>query len=46
MKIPRFLKCKVYINKRNKQKIIVLPSKEIKKLKKKFPKNYEVRVSW
>lgn len=46
MKIPKFIKGKVYVNKNTKQKIIVLPAKEIKKLGKKLPKNKEVKVTW
>ena len=44
MKKCKFLNLKVYINKNTKQKTIVLPSKEIKKLGKKLPKM--VKVSW
>lgn len=44
MKIPKFLKCKVYQNKNTKQRIIVLPSKDIKRFGKKLPD--EVMVSW
>jgi len=44
MKIPKFLKCKVYQNKITKQRTIVLPSRDIKRFGKKLPK--EVRVSW
>lgn len=46
MKIPKFLKGKVYVNKRTKQKTIVLSSKEIKRFGKKLPKNKEVKITW
>ena len=44
MKFPKFLKGKVYENKRTKQKVIVLTSRDIKRFGKKLPK--EVKVSW
>ena len=44
MKIPKFITCKVYQNKNTKQRVIVLPAKDIKKFNKKLPK--EVKVSW
>ena len=44
MKLPKFLKLKVYENQTTKQKIIVLPSRDIKRFGKKLPK--EVKVTW
>jgi len=44
IKCPTFLMAKVYQNKKTKQKTIVLPSRFIKLMKKKLPK--EVKVSW
>jgi len=46
MKLPKFIKGKVYVNKNNKQKLIVLSAREIKKFGKKLPKNKEVKISW
>jgi hypothetical protein len=44
MKLPKFLKLKVYQNKTTKQRTIVLPARDIKLMRKKLPK--EVKVSW
>jgi len=46
MKIPKFIKGKLYINSKNKQKHIIISSKELKKFGKTLPKNREVKVTW
>jgi len=42
MKIPKYLKLKVYVNRRTGQSTVILPKKKFNK--KKLPK--EVKVSW
>jgi hypothetical protein len=44
LKPPKFVELKVYQNKSNKQRTIVLPAKDIKLMGKKAPKT--VRVTW